>query len=99
MNIVSSGPQLTDDNAKLSNGVFKNDFIVDQDSYYQPLKEMMISCCTNSSAMKNGRANTNSSKNWSNNEELNYMVMSTRGFCIQQDSDHEADESELTEPT
>ncbi len=99
MNIVSSGPQLTDNNAKLSNGVFKNDFMVDQDSYYQPLKEMMISCCTNSSAMKNGRANTNSSKNWSNNEELNYMVMSTRGFCIQQDSDHIADESELTEPT
>lgn len=100
MNIVSGqSVQLTDRGADLSDGLFKNDPIIDQDSYYQPLKEMMIACATNVSAMKDGRANTNKVENWSNDEELNYMEMSTRGFCIQQDSDHEADESELTEPT
>jgi hypothetical protein len=68
-----------------------------QNSYYQPLKEMMIAYAANKSAVKNGIANINSSDAWLGNKTLRYMELDTDGLGIQMDADHEIDESEMTE--
>jgi len=38
-------------------------------------------------------------ESWKDNSELSYMIMDSSMYGIQQDSDHDADEAELTEPT
>lgn len=68
-----------------------------QNTYYQPLKEMMIAYAANKSAVKNGIANINSSDAWLGNTTLRYMEIDTDGLGIQMDADHEIDESEMTE--
>lgn len=68
-----------------------------QNTYYQPLKEMMIAYAANKSAVKNGIANINSSEAWLGNTALRYMEIDTDGLGIQMDADHEIDESEMTE--
>lgn len=68
-----------------------------QNTYYQPLKEMMIAYAANKSAVKNGIANINGSDAWLGNTALRYMEIDTDGLGIQMDADHEIDESEMTE--
>lgn len=68
-----------------------------QNTYYQPLKEMMIAYAANKSAVKNGIANINSSDAWLGNTTLRYMELDSDGLGIQMDADHEIDEAEMTE--
>lgn len=68
-----------------------------QNTYYQPLKEMMIAYAANKSAVKNGIANINSSDAWLGNTTLRYMKLDSDGLGIQMDADHEIDEAEMTE--
>jgi hypothetical protein len=68
-----------------------------QRSYYQPLKQMMISYAANSSAVKVGASNVNSSEAWSNQDALTFMELDADGLGIQMDADHDIDEAEMTE--
>ena len=68
-----------------------------QHSYYQPLKQMMISYAANSSAVKVGASNVNSSEAWSNQDALTFMELDADGLGIQMDADHDIDEAEMTE--
>lgn len=68
-----------------------------QRTYYQPLKEMMISYAANNSAVKNGAANINESNAWYGNSNLKYMTLDTDGLGIQMDADHSIEEAEMTE--
>lgn len=68
-----------------------------QNTYYQPLKEMMISYAANNSAVKNGASNINQSSAWYGNDKLSYMEIDSDGLGIQMDADHEIDEAEMTE--
>ena len=88
MNVVSGGQTYVDD-SKVG--------IINQDNYYQPLKEMMISYAANQTAMKNGTSNLNKAEKWRNSESLDWMEMDSDGLGIQQDSDHDADEAKMSE--
>ena len=68
-----------------------------QRTYYQPLKEMMISYAANNSAVKNGAANINESDAWYGNSKLHYMTLDSDGLGIQMDADHSIEEAEMTE--
>lgn len=89
---------------------FKDGIVPSTQEYYrQPLKAMMVDYLINQSAIKNGTGNINESDIYYNPEnELNDITedkplrtisLSTSRYGIQQDSDHEADEAELTEMT
>jgi len=97
MNIVGGRTQIS---SKAGNGSrFKVVETLTQDDYYQPLKEMMIGMAANTTAVKNGQANVNPSSSWRDSTPLTYTELDTDGYGIQQDSDHEADEAEMSEPT
>lgn len=66
---------------------------ISQNSYNQPLKDMMIGYLTNNSGMKNGAANRNSVDRWFNEEKLAYMEMDSDGLGIQMDADHDIEEA------
>lgn len=70
-----------------------------QQDFDQPLKRMLINCIVNDSAVKNGSSNTNPSSSYYDDTPLRYVTLSTLKYGIQQDSDHDADEAELTEMT
>lgn len=94
---------IVDDNINVKNEnneyLFVKSDYMNQQNYYQPLKELFIGVAANPSAMKTGVTNVNPVERWSDSSNLNYMEFDSDGFGIQQDSDHEADEAELTEPT
>lgn len=69
----------------------------DTDMYYQPLKDCMIHYAVNNSAVKNGAGNINQKEAWNNPDKLKHITIGYDGIGIQQDSDHEVDESLLTE--
>ena len=68
-------------------------FDISQNSYDQPLKEMMIGYLTNNSGMKNGASNRNSVKRWFDDEQLLYMEMDSDGLGVQMDADHDVEEA------
>lgn len=73
-----------------------------QSSYRQPLKEYVISYVANNSSIKNGAANRNSNKVFTepytgNEDDLHYMIVSTEGHGVQMDADHTSDEAQMTE--
>lgn len=73
-----------------------------QSSYRQPLKEYVISYVANNSSIKNGAANRNSNKIFTdpytgNEDDLAYMIVSTEGHGVQMDADHTSDEAQMTE--
>ena len=70
---------------------------VDQQNYYQPLKEMLIDIVANNSAVKNGAGNLNKSSAYYDDSKLSYMVIGTSQYGIQMDADHTADEGRMTE--
>lgn len=68
-------------------------FDISQNSYDQPLKEMMIGYLTNNSGMKNGASNRNSVDRWFDEESLTYMEMDSDGLGVQMDADHDVEEA------
>lgn len=68
-------------------------FDISQNSYDQPLKEMMIGYLTNNSGMKNGASNRNSNKRWMDEKSLTYMEMDSDGLGVQMDADHDVEEA------
>lgn len=77
-------------------GVPKN-AVVNQENYYQPLKDMHIGYVFNSTAVKNGAKNVNSSKAWKGDTELQYFEIDSDGLGMQMNADHDIVDSELTE--
>ena len=78
---------------RAKNGAGTDRFDVSQNSYEQPLKDMMIGYLTNNSGMKNGAANRNSVNRWFDEEPLTYMEMDSDGLGIQMDADHDVEEA------
>lgn len=70
-------------------------FDISQNSYEQPLKDMMIGYLTNNSGMKNGAANRNNVNRWFDDEPLTYMEMDSDGLGIQMDADHDVEEAAI----
>lgn len=68
-------------------------FDLTQNSYDQPLKQMMISYLTNNSGMKNGASNRNSVNRWFDDKPLSYMSMDSDGLGVQMDADHDVEEA------
>lgn len=73
--------------------------IMSQSTYYQPLKDMMISYAANQSAVKNGTANINGVEAWKGQTKLRYMTLNSNGLGIQMDADHDIDDAQMTEFT
>ena len=69
----------------------------DQKHYSQPLKLLMVDYIVNNSAIKNGAGNRNSKDRLYNDEKFDTIVLHNQYYGIQMDSDHEADEAEMTE--
>nr|DAX08970.1 MAG TPA: hypothetical protein [Bacteriophage sp.] len=63
----------------------------------QPLKDKFIAYVFNSSAVKNGAKNVNSSDAWMDNSPLNTFKLNIQGLGIQLNADHDVVDSELTE--
>lgn len=81
---------------KLNNN---EDIELNQKTHNQPLKHMLIDVVCNHTAVKNGAGNINSVDKFFDDNPLDYMVIDTYLYGIQQDSDHTADEATLTEFT
>jgi hypothetical protein len=71
--------------------------IVNQENYYQPLKEYHIGYAFNNTAVKNGAKNINKAEAWSGDVELNYFEIDSDGLGMQMNADHDIVNSELTE--
>jgi hypothetical protein len=71
--------------------------IVNQENYYQPLKEYHIGYAFNNTAVKNGAKNINKAEAWSGDIELNYFEIDSDGLGMQMNADHDIVNSELTE--
>lgn len=84
---------------RLREGVSKNNsnYALDQDSYYQPLKEYHIGYALNNTAVKNGAKNINQKEAWSNDSELTYFEIDSSSIGMQMNADHDIINSELTE--
>lgn len=74
-------------------GIGTDRFDITQNSYDQPLKEMMIGYLTNNSGMKNGAANRNSVDRWFDEKSLTFMEMDSDGLGVQMDADHDVEEA------
>lgn len=70
---------------------------IDQEHYYQPLKEILIDVVANNSAVKNGAGNINQASVYYDDNKLSYMKIGTSQYGIQMDADHTADEGKMTE--
>lgn len=71
----------------------------DSRNYIQPLKDMFIGCVADDTAVKRGGGNWNDTSVRYNEDELTYMEVGTEYYGPQQDSDHTADESEVSTPS
>lgn len=67
------------------------------DNYDQPLKRMMIHVEGNITGLKEGSANKNKESVRHDDSDYNYMQVDTRSYGKQLDSDHNADEAQMTE--
>lgn len=74
-----------------------NKVTIDQQNYYQPLKQMLIDVVANNSAVKNGAGNINPSSSYYDDTKLTYIELGTSQYGIQMDADHTADEGTMTE--
>lgn len=70
---------------------------INQDTYYQPLKQYHIGYTLNNTAVKNGAKNINSSEAWDGDMELSYFEVDSDGLGMQMNADHDIVNSELTE--
>lgn len=78
----------------------ENPFNIQTQEYYsQPLKDTFISYNVNTSAMKCGQTNVNDEECWKGMKEMDWMEFDSTVFGPQMDSDHVADEAEMSEFT
>ena len=70
---------------------------INQDTYYQPLKQYHIGYALNNTAVKNGAKNINSAEAWDGDMELSYFEVDSDGLGMQMNADHDIVNSELTE--
>ena len=70
---------------------------INQDTYYQPLKQYHIGYALNNTAVKNGAKNINSAEAWDGDVELSYFEVDSDGLGMQMNADHDIVNSELTE--
>lgn len=71
--------------------------LVNQQNYYQPLKEYHIGYALNNTAVKNGAKNINQASAWKGDTKLNYFEVDSDGLGMQMNADHDIVDSELTE--
>lgn len=71
--------------------------LVNQDNYYQPLKQYHIGYALNNTAVKNGAKNVNPASAWEGTTELSYFEVDSDGLGMQMNADHDIVDSELTE--
>lgn len=77
-------------------GTTKTD-IIDQTTYYQPLKKYHIAYAFNETSVKNGIKNINGEEAWSGDVPLSYFEVDASGLGMQMNADHDIINSELTE--
>lgn len=70
---------------------------VTQSEFDQPLKRCLVDIVANETAVKNGTSNVNPSSSFYDDSELSYMTLGTEYYGTQQDTDHDADEAQMTE--
>ena len=70
---------------------------INQDTYYQPLKQYHIGYALNNTAVKNGAKNINSAEAWDGDMKLSYFEVDSDGLGMQMNADHDIVNSELTE--
>ena len=75
--------------------------IPSQTNVNQPLKDpkYYVSSFNPPSTIKNGEQNRNPNGSWSSDKPLRTMTVMTKGFGIQMNPDHLADDAEITEPS
>ena len=71
--------------------------IVNQRTYYQPLKKYHIGYALNNTAVKNGAKNMNHADAWRGHTKLSYFEVDSDGLGMQMNADHDIINSELTE--
>ena len=71
--------------------------LVNQQNYYQPLKEYHIGYALNNTAVKNGAKNINQASAWKGDTKLDYFEVDSDGLGMQMNADHDIVDSELTE--
>lgn len=74
-----------------------NKDVVNQETYYQPLKQYHIGYALNNTAVKNGAKNVNEASAWEGNTKLSYFEVDSDGLGMQMNADHDIVNSELTE--
>jgi hypothetical protein len=67
--------------------------------YSQPLKSSHIGYAANTSSVKRGQFNIQSDDIWTSDKAVIYTELSNKGLGKQQDTDHTADESTVSEMT
>lgn len=77
------------------NTTYSDDVTID--NYDQPLKRMMVHIEGNITSLKEGSANKNKESIRHDDSDYNYMQVDTRNYGKQLDSDHNADEAQMTE--
>lgn len=82
-------------NEEIKNG----EYLVKSQKYFrQPLKEVIIHYAANSTSVKTGAENINAKNAWTDDDvELMYTELDSDGLGTQQDTDHDIEESEITE--
>lgn len=90
--VIYTGNKLPKKNSELNSNV-----PITSNDVYQPLKDQFVSYVFNSTAVKNGAKNVNSSNVWMDDTELNTFKLTTDGLGIQLNADHDVIDSEITE--
>lgn len=70
---------------------------ISQKTYDQPLKRAFIGYLANNTSVKNGAGQVNPVELYYDDKPFKTMTVSTKGHGVQLDSDHHADEAEMTE--
>lgn len=70
---------------------------INQETYYQPLKNYEIGYVLNNTAVKNGAKNINPEEAWDGDLKLDYFEVDSDGLGMQMNADHDIVNSELTE--
>ena len=83
------------------NSLLEQDGIPSQSNVYQPLKDpkYYVSSFNPPTTIKNGETNVNPEGAWTSDQPLRTMRVTTKGFGIQMNPDHLADDAEITEPS
>lgn len=87
-----------DSNLRASEGSIK--YITKFMCYVQPqMKDQLIGEISLTDTIKSGATNVNPEEAWSGDMKLNYSYMPMDNYGVQNDNSHEADDSELAQPS